>query len=243
MRIFFNTLKWWALGIYFLVLMAFVSVKKSDLVCSNVEVQVTDSLTAQFVSSAGVRKLLLNRFPEVLGTRISEIDYEAIEESIEKHPAIRSCQVFNNAHGTLNVKIEQHRPILRIFHGNSSYYLDENGTEIPVSGRFSARVMVVNGNIPKKKDDLLVVARYIIEDSFWNAQMEQIYIRRNGDYLFVPRVGEHLILLGSSERLDEKMNNLMLLYEELDPKEWNNYKTINLKFKGQVICSKSSTLY
>jgi len=206
-------------------------------------VSVTDSLTAQFVSSSGVRKLLLNRFPEVLGARINEIDYEEIEASIEKHPAIKSCQIFNNAHGTLNVKITQHRPILRIFSGNSSYYLDKNGTIIPVSGRFSARVMVVNGNIPKVKDDLLIVARYIMENSFWNAQMEQIYIRRNGDYLLVPRVGEHLILLGSSERIDEKMNNLMLLYEELNPKEWNNYKTINLKFKGQVICSRSSTLY
>jgi cell division protein FtsQ len=240
---FVKILKWWALAIYFPVLLAFVSVSKSSLVCSNVVVQVKDSATAQFVSSSGVRKLLLNRFPEVLGARISEIDYEAIEESIEKHPAIRSCQVFNNAHGTLNVKITQHEPILRIFNGSSSYYLDENGTEIPVSGRFSARVMVVNGKIPREKDDLLTVARFIIDDSFWNAQVEQIYIRKNGDYLLVPRVGEHLILLGSSERLEEKMDNLMSLYNELNPKEWNKYKTINLKFKGQVICSRSSNLY
>ncbi len=239
MKTFVNTLKWLLLLVYFLVIVAFVSTKNSSLLCSNVVVSVSDSLRAQFVNGIEMRKLVLSRFPEILGRPIAEIDYEAIEASIEKHPAIRSCQVFNNAYGEINLKITQHEPIVRVFSGNGSFYLDENGVEIPVSGRFSARVMVVNGNIPKDKTDLLRVARFITDNPFWNAQMEQIYIRRNNDYILVPRVGEHLILLGNSEQLSDKMNNLMLLYKELDPKEWNNYKTINLKFKGQVVCSRN----
>ncbi len=235
-----NILKWSLLLIYFPVMMAFVSFKNNSLVCSGVVVTVTDSLTTNFVSGSEIRKLVLSRFPELLGSPIRDIDYEAIEASVEKHPAIRSCQVFNNAYGIVNVKIKQHEPIMRVFSGNSSFYLDENGVQIPVSGRFSARVIVVNGNIPKDKEDLLTLVRFIRDNSFWDAQIQQIYIRRNNDYILVPRVGEHLILLGSSERLEEKMNNLMSLYHELDPKEWNNYKSINLKFKNQVICSKSS---
>lgn len=240
MRRVVNILKWSLLLIYFPVMMAFVSFKNNSLVCSGVAVTVTDSLTTNFVSGSEIRKLVLSRFPELLGSQVRDIDYEAIEASVEKHPAIRSCQVFNNAHGIVNVKITQHEPIMRVFSGNSSFYLDENGVQIPVSGRFSARVIVVNGNIPKDKEDLLTIVRFIRDNSFWDAQIQQIYIRRNNDYILVPRVGEHLILLGSSERLDEKMNNLMSLYNELDPKEWNNYKSINLKFKNQVICSKSS---
>ncbi len=217
--------------------MAFVSIKNSTLICSNVVVNVTDSVKAQFVNGREIRNIIIKRFPNVIGTLIKDIDYEAIETSIEKHPAVKTCQVFNNAFGELNVKIVQHAPIIRVFSGNKSYYLDDNGTIIPVSGRFSAKVLVVNGNIPNNKDDLLKVARFIVDNSFWNAQMEQIYIRRNDDYILVPRVGDHLILLGSSERLEEKFNNLMLLYRELNPKEWNKYRAINLKFKGQVICS------
>lgn len=240
MRRIVNILKWSLLLIYFPVMMAFVSFNNNSLVCSGVAVTVTDSLTTNFVSGPEIRKLVLSRFPELLGSQVRSIDYEAIEASVEKHPAIRSCQVFNNAHGIVNVKITQHEPIIRVFSGNSSFYLDENGVQIPVSGRFSARVIVVNGNIPKDKEDLLTIVRFIRDNPFWDAQIQQIYIRRNNDYILVPRVGEHLILLGSSERLEEKMNNLMSLYHELDPKEWNNYKSINLKFKNQVICSKSS---
>lgn len=241
MKEYANKLKWVLLLGYFPVMMAFVSVNKSSLICSNVVVSVSDSLNAGFVSSGEIRKMVIRNFPELLGSVIGDIDFEEIEATIEKHPAIRCCQVFNNSYGVLNVKVKQHEPIMRVYSGNSSYYLDADGTKIPVSGKYSARVLIVNGNIPTNKEDLIKVSRFITENSFWNAQMEQIYIRRNNDYVLVPRVGEHLILLGNSEHIDEKMNNLMNLYEIFDPQEWNKYKTINLKFKNQVICSKNGT--
>lgn len=240
MRKIANTLKWILLLIYFPVMMVLVSFKNHNMVCSDVNASVTDSLTTSFITSGEVRRLVLKKFPEVLGAPVNEIDFEGIEAAIEKHPAIRNCQVYNNAYGVLNVKVTQHEPIVRVFSGNQSFYLDADGVEIPVSGRFSARVLVVNGRIPTDRKELIQVARFITEDPFWNAQMEQIYIRRNGDYILVPRVGEHLILLGTAERLAEKMNNLMLLYQQLDPRKWNSYKTINLKFKNQVICSKNN---
>jgi cell division protein FtsQ len=49
-----------------------------------------------------------------------------------------------------------------------------------------------------------------------------------------------LILLGPPEEVEIKLRNLRALYQSgLDPKEWNEYKVINLKFKNQVICSRS----
>ena len=84
------------------------------------------------------------------------------------------------------------------------------------------------------------MARLIASDPFWEAQFEQLYIRRNNDYVLVPRVGDHLILLGPPEEVEIKLRNLRALYQSgLDPKEWNEYKVINLKFKNQVICSRS----
>lgn len=242
MKKFVNTLKWTFLLTYFPVMMVLVSFKNQDLVCSGVDTSVTDSLTTSFISGSEVRRMVLRQFPDILGAPVNEIDFEAIEAAVEKHSAIKHCQVYNNAWGVLNVKVVQHEPIVRVFSGSHSFYLDAEGVQIPVSGRFSARVLVVNGRIPSDRTELIQVVRFITEDPFWNAQMEQIYIRRNGDYILVPRVGEHLILLGTAERLEEKMNHLMLLYKQLDPKKWNSYKTINLKFKNQVICSKTNDL-
>ncbi|GAO30989.1 cell division protein FtsQ [Geofilum rubicundum JCM 15548] len=90
---------------------------------------------------------------------------------------------------------------------------------------------------------MVKVAGMITGDPFWTAQMEQIYIRRNNEYILVPRVGDHLILLGQPENVEKKLRNLKELYTSgLDPKEWNEYQVINLKYENQIICSRNRSL-
>jgi cell division protein FtsQ len=234
-----NILKWAALVLYFPVMLAFVSVSNRSVVCADVRVVVKDSLTAGFVVAGEVRKNVLEKYPDILGAPLSDIDFHEVEAFIRKHSAIRTAQVYNSASGVVNVVVTQHQPVVRVFSNEGTYYLDGEGRQIPVHKRFAARVLVANGLIPADKSDLVHVAAYIAKDPFWEAQMEQIYIRRNGDYVLVPRVGDHLILLGKPEGVEDKLRNLKALYERgLDAKEWNEFKVINLKFNGQVICSR-----
>ncbi len=234
---------WSFVLVYFPVMLAFVNETKDSLVCADVVVKVTDSLQTQFVSEKEIRNAVVNRFKDMLGKPFQEFDFEEVEQFVEKHPAVKSCEVYNTLGGYLRIEIVQHLPLLRVFRGNKTYYLDEDGAEMPVFESFTARVLVANGNIPKNNDSLLRLARYLHNDPFWEAQMEQIYIRRNGDFVLVPRVGDHLILLGPPERIAEKLRNLKALYKAgLSPQEWNEYQIINLKYKGQILCSKNRSL-
>jgi len=55
----------------------------------------------------------------------------------------------------------------------------------------------------------------------------------------VPRVGAHMIMLGSLENYRGKLHKLMVLYREgFSRVGWNQYEWINLKYKDQVICTK-----
>lgn len=231
------------LFIYFPVMLGFVSGSQRDVVCADVVVVVTDSLQTRFVSHRDIRSSVITRFEGVLGESFGEMDFEQIEVFLMKHPAIKSCEVYNTLKGHLRIEIEQHLPLLRVFNGQKSYYLDEEGGEMPLFDSFTARVLVASGDIPQKTDSLVKLARFLKNDVFWEAQMEQIYIRRNGDYILVPRVGDHLILLGPPENIPEKLRNLRALYKNgLAPHEWNEYQIINLKYKGQVLCSKNRNL-
>jgi cell division protein FtsQ len=228
---------------YFPVILAFVNETKDRLVCADVVVKVTDSLQTQFVSEKEIRNAVVDRFKDMLGKPFQKVDFEEVEQFVEKHPAVKSCEVYNTLGGYLRIEIVQHLPLLRVFKGSKTYYLDEDGTEMPVFESFTARVLVANGSIPKNNDSLLRLARYLHNDPFWEAQMEQIYIRRNGDFVLVPRVGDHLILFGPPERIAEKLRNLKALYKAgLSPQEWNEYQIINLKYKGQILCSKNRSL-
>ena len=67
----------------------------------------------------------------------------------------------------------------------------------------------------------------------------QIYIERNGDMMMVPKVGDHVIELGTIDDLDNKFSNLLTFYLNGMPRAgWNTYSKISLKFKGQVVCTK-----
>lgn len=236
---FVNILKWGSILVYLLIIAVFVSFRSNTLVCSDVKVTVLDSISNRFVTGDEIRTSFLTAYPKLLGSPIRGMDFEAMEETVEKHPAIQSCQIYNNAKGIINLEVKQYKPILRVFSGSASFYFDQSGNKIPASNRFNVRTLVVNGTIPIETSDLLKIAQFIKNDPFWDAQIEQIYIRRNNDYVLVPRVGEHLILLGNPVDFEPRMKNLRAFYKQLDPKAWNEYKVINLKYKNQIVCSKS----
>ncbi len=237
--IFFRSL----LLLYFPVILGLVSSHQEQVVCNEIAVEVNDSASIRFVSVEEIEQAVLNKFSNILGESLSTLNLEEIELFVEKHPAVKNCEVYNTIDGQLNIELIQHHPLFRVFEDTRSYYIDEDGREMPLFDNFSARVLVVSGKVKDQMDHLLYIARVFRNDPFWKAQMEQLYIKDNGDYVLVPRVGDHLILLGPPERIEEKLRNLKALYNQgLSPRQWNNYQVINLKYKDQVLCSKNRNL-
>ena len=87
--------------------------------------------------------------------------------------------------------------------------------------------------------ELFDLARFINDDKFWNSQISQLFINENNDVEMIPRVGNHNIVLGEAKQLEEKFAKLLIFYKKgLNNTGWNNYSTINLKYKNQVVCTK-----
>ena len=97
---------------------------------------------------------------------------------------------------------------------------------MPWSSKFTARVLVANGNIPNRFDfskhemvnmfndtsatyktlkDLARLASYIRKHKFREAHFEQIYVEEDGDIELIPRVGGQVIILGKIENMEEKI--------------------------------------
>ncbi|MFY9590545.1 MAG: cell division protein FtsQ, partial [Bacteroidales bacterium] len=73
----------------------------------------------------------------------------------------------------------------------------------------------------------------------WGSQVEQINISPKGDIELVPRVGNHVIILGNLDNYEYKLKKLETLYlKGFDIVDWNKYSSINLKYSDQVICKK-----
>ncbi len=197
-------------------------------------------------------------------TLLSAVNIALLERQIENHPAIESAEVYETIGGTVHVKVKQRNPIVRIYNRKKdSFYIDEKGYLMPFSTKYSPRVLIANGHIyddfisyvGKNINDLdpetdslprhfmlakiLAVARYINQSEFWKAQIQQLYVNEQFEMELIPRVGNHIIVIGDTTNLNEKFEKLRIFYQKGLPNAgWNKYSVINLKYKNQVVCVK-----
>ena len=86
------------------------------------------------------------------------------------------------------------------------------------------------------------LAKFIHDDLFWSEQIEQINVVGPDEIELYPRVGQHIIELGSVDNFQEKLSRLRIFYREgLERVGWNKYKRISLAYDGQVGCTKTDT--
>ena len=144
-----------------------------------------------------------------------------------------------SVNGELSAEIEQKRPIARV-HTNASYYIDDEGSYMPLSSNYAARVPLVTGNI--KKNNLNTVfqfAKAVDEDEFLKKHVIEIHQNDDGTIDFRVRKSNFKVHLGTLKQLQKKINNFKAFYQKaLKDKILDNYKLVNLKFDEQVICTK-----
>ena len=254
-----RTFTWIFLGSYMIVLLSFTAKKSEEVLCHTVKVVVTDSTLNRFVQAEQIKKMLLAKNDKIHGYPLKDINTKETEEMLARLPFTREVDVFKTMDGTLHVEIKQRRPIVKIFNMlGESYYIDEEGFIVPSSGRYSAHVLVANGyirdtfkpdhsvnllktSLEKKSPlyDIYTLAKFIDSKPFWKSQFEQLYVNGKKQYELIPRVGAHVILLGTAEDYEYKFRKLKSLYRSAFNKlGWNDYEYINLKYKNQVICTK-----
>ena len=253
---------WTIILAYIGIAFGFIAEKHQALVCTRVDVHIVDSFKNSFIGENRIKTLLDRRGFKLIGQPFSDIDLDSIESYINTLPPVEKGEVYKTTDGRVVVDITQRTPIIRVIdNNNDSYYIDNNGFIMPMSGNFTSYVIVANGNIrtnfavnkrtnvlkieeaskgkQKLFADLYRLGKFITSHKFWNAQIQQIYVDGSGDFELIPRVGSHVILFGDYSDCETKFDNLMSLYKNGFPvKGWNTYETINLKYKGQVICSK-----
>ena len=260
----FKNINWQAVFIGFawvfslssvIVLMSFIEIKKVESTCEKIEVVLPGNQF--FIEQAEIDEILKSKNGLLIGRRLSGIDIQYLENKLKANPFIEYAKVYIDMNGVIHADVKQRVPVLRILNlSGQDFYVDQNGYKIPLSDHFTARVLVANGIIledfsgkvdtlkTKLSKDLFLTAKYIAQDSLWNDQIVQMFVNEKNDIELVPRVGNQKIILGNADDLKDKFRNLLLFYKKAIPQAgWDTYSSINLKFKGQIVCEKrDSTL-
>jgi len=192
-----------------------------------------------FITDETVSKLLIQNQQPVTKQPKDIIDLNELETALNSNPMIKKAEVFMSVNGELSAEIEQKQPIARV-NTNASYYIDDEGSFMPLSSNYAARVPLVTGNIKKNKlETVFQFAKAVDEDEFLKKHV--IEIRQNDDDTidFKIRKSDFIVHLGTLKKLEKKINNFKAFYQKaLKDKVLDSYKIVNLKFDKQVICTK-----
>lgn len=229
------------------MLMGLVKEKSRAQVCTDVQVMIEGE--EAFIDQQDILQRIKEAYGEILYVPLDLIPIHDLEQNLKDLPYIEDAEVFLDIDGVMKVKVKQREAVLRIINAkNEEFYVDGKGMKMPVNLRYVPHVMIANGFIAegienhldtvssKIVKDLVTTMRYIRNDELWNNQIVQLYVNENKDIELIPRVGSQVIVLGNAENLDDKFFRVKAFYQRILPRVGSEaYKTINVKYKGQII--------
>jgi cell division protein FtsQ len=248
----------------FVVSLGFTEKQRNSQLCHRIIIQILDSSENHFIESNDIIQLLKDKNYKITNTRLTDLPLNIIEHEIKNLSVIKEAKAFTSLDGNLYIEVKQRTPILRIMnYSGESYYIDEDGVLFPLSDKYTARVLVVSGNInepynlfygknakeaenqdelhrPTILDDVFTLCSYIYHDSIWNPMIEQVYVNEEQQFELIPKIGDFSILLGDTSDMGNKFNKLNAFYTIILPREGGNvYKKINLMYSKQIVCTKN----
>jgi len=196
-----------------------------------------------FITYEAVNKLLIQNFDNDKNQRIDSLHLNNLEKYVNSSIMIQNAEIYATIDNKLGAIITQRTPILRVVNEYEYYYFDEFGKKMPLSNNYSARVPIVTGNINEKNNvDIISLANNIKKDNFLKKQIigiDQIEKGVINHFNLRTRVGDQVIIFGTVQNFNAKRNKLKAFYQKaLADSTLEEFDTINLKFKNQVVCTK-----
>ena len=230
---------------YVVYAMIVASTPSPDDKCKKLELVIEQNRHAGFITNEVIENELRKAGVYPKDRLMADIKTSDIETVLAKNEFVEHVECYKTANNAINIDICQRTPVIYVLPDNAKgYYVDTYGKVIS-KANYPVNLPVATGNISQAyaQKYLSKLGAYIVNNEFWDSQIEQIYVSLNpdGEYVIdlIPRVGSQVIHLGHVTGFEQKLHRLMVFYEKAIPEVgWNKYRTIDLEYDGQIICRK-----
>ncbi len=207
-------------------------------------IEFIDTAETSFLRESDIRLMMKQAGFSPKGKEIGAFDTHALSQHLERNKLIRQARCYHTPDSILRIDIYQRHPIMRVqTERGYNYYIDHDGELMPVHDNAPAlKLPLATGNIQEQwaRTRLYEFALFLQKNHFWRSNIVQIHVTSQGEVELIPRVGDHVVKLGSFDNYEKKLDNLLTFYKKvLNKKGWNAYRSISLKFDGQVIGEKN----
>ena len=245
-----------ALAVY--LVFAFTKFNKPDekgKICTKVNINIQDEMTNGFLNAKEIKHRLEANKLYPLEKPLKDVSGRNIEEYLKKSPFVKSAECYKTQNGVVDIYLTQRMPIVRIKSiNNEDYYVDDHCQIMP-NTKYTSDLIIATGYIKRwyAQKYISLLSKALMSNELWRNQIEQINVLPDRSIELVPRVGNHIIYIGSlpetnlidkrekdiTEFVNRKMDRLEKFYKYgLSQAGWNKYSYINIEFDNQIICKK-----
>lgn len=244
--------------LYIMVLPGFLASSTNSRPCSGITVDLEDSSYYHFVTRKQLLNLAYGNSSRILGQPVKNISLLDIEKRVNVLRELKDAEVYRTIDGEIHIYADQREPVMRVMPDNGGdFFIDEDGIVMRRRNLYTPRLHIVGGNINISQAmmsgisvfdtsikntilrDVYELVKYINDDNFWSAQIDQIYVDDENEIDLIPRAGNQVIHLGTIDNYKGKLRNLAAFYEKVLPEVgWTKYSRVDLEFKDQIVCKK-----
>ncbi|MBR1632564.1 MAG: hypothetical protein IJ686_02295 [Bacteroidales bacterium] len=241
-----------------LLALAYGSASKSrylvDVPDNGIEVSFRDDY--RFVSSDDIKGYINKYYGSVYGYRTDSLNLAGMERMLDRQSAVLKSQVWSTADGIVHVSVSQRKPVMRFQRPGGSFYIDDRACIFPLQKGHSALVPVVDGDIPVNVPagykgpapdaksaawltEMLELAAFMKRSGIWEENIAQITVDGEGNLTMIPRSGRERFFFGKPDDPAGKFARMSDYYRYILPEKGEGYyRSVNVKYDGQVICRK-----
>lgn len=243
-RGFHKLLKWSCLTLlmgYVVAITVWARQEASRHVCREINVYVDAAPPLDSIVRKGVLEELGSYPGKIKGVPIDQIDTRSINRYLGALNTFETVNSMVSASGELRIDVVPMIPVMRVFFGDNSYYINKDGKHIASNAEFYNDVPLVTGHFTHSFQPHMVLplVRFIVSDPDMRELTAMIEAHDSRNLLVIPKIAGHVVNFGDTTRLAEKRDALKLFYSKVMPyKGWEEYDTISVKFRGQVVATR-----
>jgi len=198
-----------------------------------ISVKMNEKTPVYFIDEKDIKQIVIKENPS---GKVGDLNIPELEKKINARPAVDSANVYLNLNGKLNLDIKQRVPVFRLNYNGNDFYVDEKGTEFPISKTYSHPCMLVTGNVKKDEyEKLAELVDKIDKDDF--SKKYFIGISKYKDsYNLLTSEGNYKVEIGDLDNIELKVKGFKTFVEKYlvyqDPQK---YKMISVKYQNQIV--------
>lgn len=231
-------------------MLAYMCSTKGDPVCKGIDVKVRNPAKAKLITSDDFRRMIEQSKIAGKGKPLNDDVIKKTLKLVKSKSSVKNALVYQTGDSILHVELEQRLPVVRILTSLGSRYLDSEGIAFPVSERYTYDVPLITGKIRLPAEgkmmrdtlfarNLLAFVKFIADDAFWNAQIQQIDVDENNNVEFAVCSDSHLIRFGQLYGYKKKLDNLLTFYRKVNPyyrgENETPYTVLDMRFDKQIV--------